>query len=205
MAVFMCGCNVMYHNKISYAGSQQDFSSELVQYAVLAIQRVEHKLEEIEVNQSNFERRLGDLMRKQEMVLTKQDQIQSTLHGDTEFFQSPTTSVLATSVTPPLTSPTSSIMAHPPVISQTKAVAPASSFSDVTSILDDCDLESLLSIDWSPPPVSLKPKKEPPRNLRPEGGPPVTLQHGASPNMSGERGPLTEFLTTGVFIAQCWR
>ena len=104
----------MCHNNPFCAGPVQEFLPELVQYAVLAIQRVEHKLETIENTQVNFERRLGDLARKQEMVLTKQDQIQSTLHGDTALFQSPTTSVLAPSVTPtpPLTSPTSSVMAY---------------------------------------------------------------------------------------------
>ena len=108
--------------------------------------------------------------------------------------------MLAPSVTPPLTSPTSSVMAYPPVLSQTAAVASTPSASDVTSILDDCDLESLLSLDWSPPPINLKPKKEPPGKLRPEGGPPVSLQHraGYSANMTGEKGPLTEFLTSGV-------
>ena len=76
----------MCHNHLFCAGPVQEFLPELVQYAVLAIQRVEHKLETIENTQVNFEHRLGDLARKQEMVLTKQDQIQSTLHGDTALF-----------------------------------------------------------------------------------------------------------------------
>jgi hypothetical protein len=97
---------------------------------------------------------LSNMKRKQEMVLTKQDQIQSKLHGNTAVIQSPASSVLVGGVTPPLTSPTSTFTTYPqlpgPVPRQT-ATPSAVSESDITSVLDDCDIESLLGLDPFPP------------------------------------------------------
>ena len=164
----------------------------LLQYVTEAVHRIEQKVEMIEVNQSDVARQLSNMKRKQEMVLTKQDQIQSTLHGDTAVIQSRASSVLAGGVTPPLTSPTSTLTTYPqlpgPVPRQT-ATPSAVSESDITSVLDDCDIESLLGLDPFPP-VNLKSVAEPPVNIQSEAG------HSA--NVAREKGPLTEFLTTGV-------
>ena len=131
-----------------------------------------------------LDRRLESMWRKQEMMLTKQDQIQSTLHGDTATIQSPSLFTGPGVVTPPFTSPTSSVQTFPP-FPAAPAGASMSAPSDVTSMFN-CELESLLSLDWSPLPV----------NLKSAAGPPVSLvEH--SGNVARERGPLTDFLTTG--------
>ena len=66
-----------------------------LQYLTEAVRRIEHKVEIIEINQSDVARQLSKIKRKQEMVLTKQDLIQSTLHDDTTVFQSPASSVVS--------------------------------------------------------------------------------------------------------------
>ena len=87
----------------------------LALYAVDAIGRIENKLEMV---QSDFAQqmetmrgRLEVMRRKQESMLTKQDQLQSTLHGYTSVYQFPSSSVFSGAVTPPLTSPATSIRA----------------------------------------------------------------------------------------------
>ena len=164
----------------------------LLQYLTEAVRRIERKVEIIEINQSDVARQLSDMKRKQEMVLTKQDQIQSTLHGDTAVFQSPASSVFAGGATPPLTSPTSTFpqLSCPeprPVVASPSGVSDSDITSD--SVLDDCDLESLFGLDPFPP-VNLKPVAEPAVNIQSEAG--------HSSNVAREKGPLTEFLTTGV-------
>ena len=76
----------------------------LLQYLTEAVRRIECKVEIIQINQFDVARQLSNMKRKQEMVLTKQGQIQPTLHDDTAVFQSPASSVFAGGVTPPLTS-----------------------------------------------------------------------------------------------------
>ena len=83
---------------------------------------------------------------EQEMVLTKQDQLHSTLHGEM------TSHVMPPVFTPPLTSP---IVPFP--LCMTPRLP--DSFSEATSALDSCDLESIMSnLTWSPPEISLKPQ-----------------------------------------------
>ena len=154
-----------------------------------AVRRIEHKVEMI---QSDVACQLSNMERKQEMVLTKQDLIQSTLHGETVVIQSPASSVLAGGVTPPLTSPTSTLTTYPQLpgsVPRQSATPSAVSESDITSVLDDCDIESLLGLDPFPP-VNLKSVAEPPVSIQSEAG------HSA--NVAREKGPLAEFLTTGV-------
>ena len=146
-------------------------------------------MEIIEINQFDVARQLSNMKRKQEMVLTKQDQIQSTLHGDTAVFQSPASSVFAGGVTPPLTSPTSTFSQLSCPEPRPAVVTPVVSDSDITSVLDDCDIESLLGLD-SFPPVNLKPVAEPAVNIQSEAG--------HSSNLAREKGPLTKFLTTWI-------
>ena len=181
-----------YHNCWNYncTGSQTEFVPGLLQYLTEAVCRIERKVEIIEINQSDVARQLSNMKRKQEIVLTKQGQIQSTLHGDTGVFQSPTSSVFAGGVTPPLTSPTSTFpQLSCPEPRPAVATPSAVSDSDITSVLDNCDLESLLGLDPFPP-VNLKPVVEPAVNIQSEAG--------HSSNVAREIGPLTEFLTTGV-------
>ena len=104
---------------------------ELLQYVTEVIRRVEHKVEIIEDNQCDFVCKLDNMTRKQEMVLTKQ----STLHGDTTVFQSPASSVLAGGITPPFTSPTSTVRSFPPfpVPVRTPAANSTSAVSDIFS------------------------------------------------------------------------
>ena len=128
----------------------------------------------IDNNQNDLARKLESVTRKQEMLLTKQDQIQSTLHGEMGVFQSPASSVLAGSVTPPFTSPTSTLRHFPPPTPfASKQPAPSQCESDVTSVLDDCDLESKLNDTFdslSLPPVNLKPLAGQPESITPERG-----------------------------------
>ena len=140
-----------------------------------------------------LDRRLESMRRKQEMILTKQDQIQSTLHGDTATIQSPSLFTGPGVVTPPFTSPTSSVQTFPP-FPAAPAGASTSAPSDVTSMFN-CELESLLSLDWSPLPVNLKSAAGPPVSLKP------LVEH--SGNVARERGPLTDFLTTGKLPPVC--
>ena len=133
-------------------GIQMELVPGLLQYVTEAVRRIEHKVEMIEVNQSDLTRQLSNIKRKQEMVLTKQDQIQSTLHGDTTVIQSPASSVLAGGVTPPLTSPTSTLTTYPQLpgpVPRQRATPAAVSESDITSVLDDCNIEFAWSRSFS--------------------------------------------------------
>ena len=76
-------------------------------------------------------RALDMIKQKQEMVLTKQDQLQSTLYGET-----PLKEALPTFTTPPLTSPTT--------CTQFPVMTPSEGL-EIASALESCDLESLLS------------------------------------------------------------
>ena len=113
-------------------GPQTEFVPGLLQYLTEAVCRIEWKVESIEINQSDVACQLLNMKRKQEMVLTKQDKIQSTLHGDTVVFQSPASSVFAGGVTPPLTLPTSTFpQLSCPVPRPVVATPSAVSYSDI--------------------------------------------------------------------------
>ena len=89
---------------------------------------------------------------KQDMIFTKQDQIQSTLYGDMPPLQSNTSSVIALS--PPFTSPTASNIGFRMTTHVEEPQQPQQNVvSDITSGLDDRDLESMLSYsyDWDQP------------------------------------------------------
>ena len=87
---------------------------------------------------------------QQEMIFTKQDQIQSTLHGETSVIQSPTASVLAFS--PPFTPPTTSIRDSFKRNTKEPLQPYQPEASDLTSIFSESDLDSLLSsFDWVAP------------------------------------------------------
>ena len=151
------------------------------------IQRMEKKVEMFDSYHVELDRRLESMRIKQDMMLTKQDQIQSILHGDIVTIQLPSLFTGPGVVIPPFTSPTSSVQTFPP-FPAAPAGASTSAPSDVTSVFDS-DLESLLSLDWSPLPVNLKSAAGPPVSLKP------VVEH--SGNVARERGLLTEFLMTG--------
>ena len=92
------------------------------------------------------------MQKKQDMIFTKQDQIQSTLYGDVPPLQSNTSSVIALS--PPFTSPTASNIGFRMTTHVEEPQQPQQNVvSDITSGLDDRDLESMLSYsyDWDQP------------------------------------------------------
>ena len=92
------------------------------------------------------------MQKKQDMIFTKQDQIQSTLYGDMPPLQSNTSSVVALS--PPFTSPTASNIGFRMTTHVEEPQQPQQNVvSDITSGLDDRDLESMLSYsyDWDQP------------------------------------------------------
>ena len=97
------------------------------------------------VQKEDFDRRLEMMKSKQEMVLLKQDQLQSTLHGETGVQETP-----PVFTTPPPLTPRLSLSTHS---------IPIQSHSEVASALESCDLESLLSniSAWSTPEVFLQP------------------------------------------------
>ena len=79
----------------------------------------------------------------QEMIFTKQDQIQFTLHGETQHFQSP-----PTIASPPFTSPTTSTVGfrlEPTAKLHQSSLADATEFS---SGLDPSDFDSLFILNW---------------------------------------------------------
>lgn len=81
------------------------------------------------------------------MVITKQDQLQSTLDRETA-----SQVMLPVFTTPPLTSPT-----VPFPLCMTPKLP--DSFLEAASALDSCDLESIMSnLSWSPPEISWKPQ-----------------------------------------------
>ena len=116
-----------------------------MEYLVNSISRIEQKVDSNQNSIKNLNRTLEMMERKQEMVLTKQDQLSSTLHGETVPHEIP-----PVFTTPPLTSPT---LPFPPSMTP----RPSESLSEAASALDSCDLESILSnMSWSPPAISLK-------------------------------------------------
>ena len=128
---------------ILFAGSK--FLTAFMEYLVNSISRIEQKVDSNENSIKNLNRTLEMMERKQEMVLTKQDQLSSTLHGETVPHEMP-----PVFTTPPLTSPT---LPFPPSMTP----RPSESLSEAASALDSCDLESILSnMSWSPPAISLK-------------------------------------------------
>ena len=99
--------------------------------------------DKLAVQKEDFDRRLEMMKSKQEMILLKQDQLQSTLYGET------TSPVFTTS--PPCTP-------RIPLNTRSIPIHSVESHSDVASALESCDLESLLSkISWSPPEIVLQP------------------------------------------------
>ena len=125
------------------------------------------------------------------MMLTKQDQIQSTLHGDTSVYQSPSSSVLSGAVSPPLTSPTTGLRAFPSVL----PTRLPESASDITS---DFDLESFLSMDLFPPVDVNNPVAESPVSTRFEAGDSASISLIAGqPQLGATAGQLQLGATAG--------
>lgn len=107
----------------------------------LELKNVSHKIEQ----------EIRSLRNRQDIIVNKQDQIQSTLHGDTPAFQSPPLTYMHS---PAFTSPTSSVvgnrMSAGPQTTQ-------SAQSELSSLLDESDLESFLSFDWGEPTIQTTP------------------------------------------------
>ena len=91
------------------------------------------------------------MQKKQDMIFTKQDQIQSTLYGDVPPLQSNTSSVIPLS--PPFTSPTASNIGFRMTTPVEEPQQPQQNVVSDTLGLDDRDLESMLSYsyDWDQP------------------------------------------------------
>ena len=131
---------------------QSTLLSAFIKYVMDTMVRIEGKVESNEEklealirDKETLYRSLEMVRQKQEMVLTKQDQLHFTLHGETAPRD---TSPMYT--TPPLTSPT---------LPFRRSVTPVQPISEVASVLETCDLESILSnISFSPPPLSVQPQ-----------------------------------------------
>ena len=141
---------------ILLAGSK--FLNAFVEYLMNAVSRIEQKgesnktsiknLSEMVTRDRDSTNRVLEMMRrKQEMVLTKQDQLHSMLHGETALHERPPVFTI-----PPLGSPT-------PPFPLSRTIRLSESLSEAASALDSADLESILSnISFSPPDISLKPQ-----------------------------------------------
>ena len=108
----------------------------------LKIHRYQLEKFQLEVREENKSR--------QEMIFTKQDQIQYTLHGETRYFQTPRT---MSSPPPRFTSLTTSSAGlrfdTTNILQQSSAVdSSAVDLSALTSELDPSDFDSLFSFDW---------------------------------------------------------
>ena len=152
----MSHCIEALEASVALLVKQQNIMIEQQKDAIL--EQKTHR-EELDHSQKEFQERLEpelkiisshqDMIKnRQEMIFTKQDQIQSTLHGETLPTQSPSTSVLA-SMSPPFTSPTASVAGFGP---PSKVHVPfQTEVTDICSMLSESDLESILSLDWVTP------------------------------------------------------
>ena len=108
---------------------------------------------ELQEFQEKLEQELKNIKNRQEMIksrqeiFTKQDQIQSTLHGETH---SPSTSVLV-NMSPPFTSPTTSVINFEASSKVDVHLPSQMETTGVSSILSESDLESMFSLDWITP------------------------------------------------------
>ena len=105
-------------------------------------QTMQTSLQELQIYYQTLQQDIFKIQKKQDMIFTKQDQIQSTLYGDMPPLQNTTSS---TALSPPFTSPTAS---HVGFRMSTHVEQPQQ--SDITSVLDS-ELDSILtfsSYNW---------------------------------------------------------
>ena len=124
--------------------------SEKLEFLIMQQKSDRNLLEE------NLQRELRSIRNRQEMIFQKQDQIQSTLHGETLPIQSPPASAI--SFSPPfMSSAPSSVTGCRMASKQSQQPQPQQlqheplefDTSDVVSMLTDSDMASLLSYDWT--------------------------------------------------------
>ena len=137
-------CIISLEEHLKMIADQQALIMEQQQASMheLKIHRYQLEKFQLEVREENKSR--------QEMIFTKQDQIQYTLHGETRYFQTPRT---MSSPPPRFTSLTTSSAGlrfdTTNILQQSSAVdSSAVDLSALTSELDPSDFDSLFSFDW---------------------------------------------------------
>lgn len=116
----------------------------------LLIKQQKSDREQLEYRMENLQRELKGIKNRQEMIFQKQDQIQSTLHGETLPIQSPPASVI--SFSPPFMHSAPSSVTGCRMVSQPPPPPHEQlgfDTTDVVSMLTDSDVTSLLSYDWA--------------------------------------------------------
>ena len=103
------------------------------------VTEVENHRRQTKLEFTRMEEQILSVKRRQEQIFVKQFQIQSTLHGETSLLQSPT-SVLCS---PPFTHVSESMSGY--------KVCTQQHTSDLSSLLRDSDLDSIVTLDWQDP------------------------------------------------------
>ena len=132
-----------------------------------------------------MEEQLVSVRRRQEQIFVKQDQIQSTLHGETPLLQSPTSAVLCS---PPFTHVSDSISGYKVCAQQHTQ----QHTSDLSSMLRESDFDSIISLDWGDPNLQLGPAGAVPSAV---AGPSSTVGP-AGALLSAGAGPIAELYST---------